>query len=290
MRGGLLTSIMLQQAMAMMKTIVVTGANKGVGRAIVERLLRDYEDTFVYLGARDAARGAAACEEIVAALPTAAGRLESLELDVSDDASVKRAAESVAAARPSVYAVMNNAGIGFGKGFSATLETNFFGPMRVCDAFLPLLTKHSRVVNMASASAPNFVSRCGVAEHRSALVDPASVAEVVAIARSYQDMTDYEDSAYGLSKACLNAYTACFAREHPDLVVNSCTPGYILTDMTRDMGGATKPPDEGTTAPVYLLMDEEVASLPTGWYYGSDAKRSPLDRYRAPGDPPYEGP
>ena len=27
-----------------------------------------------------------------------------------------------------------------------------------------------------------------------------------------------------------------------------------------------------------------------GWYYGSDALRSPIDRYRAPGDPPYEGP
>ena len=62
------------------------------------------------------------------------------------------------------------------------------------------------------------------------------------------------------------------------------TPGYILTDLTRGMG-ATNPPEKGTTAPVYCLFE----ATSTGWYYGSDAVRSPLDRYRGPGDPPYEG-
>uniref|UniRef100_A0A7S1FT16 Uncharacterized protein n=1 Tax=Corethron hystrix TaxID=216773 RepID=A0A7S1FT16_9STRA len=106
-------------------------------------------------------------------------------------------------------------------------------------------------------------------------------------------MTDYEGSAYGLSKACLNAYTALEARECPDLIVHSCSPGYILTDMTRDWGSATNPPDKGTRAPLHILLSEDLIDRPgygVGWYWGSDAKRSPIDKYRDPGSPEYEGP
>lgn len=42
--------------------------------------------------------------------------------------------------------------------------------------------------------------------------------------------------AYALSKAALNAYTIILARQHPKLAINSCTPGFILTNMTKSMG------------------------------------------------------
>eukprot|EP00967_Tisochrysis_lutea_P102164 scaffold153670_cov33-Tisochrysis_lutea.AAC.2 len=96
---------------------------------------------------------------------------------------------------------------------------------------------------------------------------------------------DYANDAYGLSKACVNAYTRILAREHPALTINSCTPGFILTDLTMGMG-ATNPPEKGTGAPLYCLLGDVQGS---GCYYGSDSQRSPLDRYRAPGDPPYKG-
>merc|ERR1711974_286115 len=81
---------------------------------------------------------------------------------------------------------------------------------------------------------------------------------------------------YGLSKACLNAYTLLLAREQPELRVNAMTPGYIDTDITRGMG-ATKSPEEGTKAALHCLMGDLEGN---GRYYGSDAVRSPLDRYR----------
>jgi carbonyl reductase 1 len=99
-----------------------------------------------------------------------------------------------------------------------------------------------------------------------------------------------EDSnAYGLSKAFLNAYTVLHAKQDPDLIINSCTPGYIATDITKGMG-ATNPPSKGAVPPVTLLMSDDFSKLPTGRYYGSDCVRSPIDRYRDPGAPPYEGP
>ena len=46
------------------------------------------------------------------------------------------------------------------------------------------------------------------------------------------------------------------------------------------------PPEKGTVAPLFCLFGD----VTPGWYYGSDAVRSPIDRYRGPGDPPFEGP
>jgi hypothetical protein len=77
--------------------------------------------------------------------------------------------------------------------------------------------------------------------------------------------------------------------------VNACTPGFIATDMTRhyaeSQGKAPaepgmKTPADGTRAPLFLLFGALAGS---GHYYGSDARRSPLDRYRAPGSPEYTG-
>ena len=47
-----------------MRRILVTGANKGIGLAIVQAILKNHDDTFVFLGSRDAERGKKACETI----------------------------------------------------------------------------------------------------------------------------------------------------------------------------------------------------------------------------------
>ena len=102
-----------------------------------------------------------------------------------------------------------------------------------------------------------------------------------------------EANAYGFSKACVNLYTLMLARQNPQLCINACTPGYIETDLTRpqaikrgvspaDLG--MKSPLHGTAATLFLLFGAPHGS---GHYYGSDARRSPLDRYRAPGSPEY---
>ena len=101
--------------------------------------------------------------------------------------------------------------------------------------------------------------------------------------------------AYGISKACTNAYSVCLARENPKFTINACTPGFIETDLTRPMAEANsktsaqmgmKSPKEGASVIVFLLMGNPIGS---GHYYGSDCVRSPLDKYRSPGDSPYTG-
>jgi NAD(P)-dependent dehydrogenase (short-subunit alcohol dehydrogenase family) len=104
-----------------------------------------------------------------------------------------------------------------------------------------------------------------------------------------------DGNAYGLSKACSNAYTLCLARQYPKLRVNACTPGFIETDMTRGYAASQgktpaelgmKSASEGARVALFLLFGEPEGN---GRFYGSDSLRSPLDRYRSPGTEPYRG-
>ena len=154
--------------------------------------------------------------------------------------------------------------------------------MRWC--LLPVQVS-DRIVNIASASGPNYLSRCGDANRVNTLTNPnVSLEEILRIC---EEGLDDVGEAYGFSKALINAYTRWLSNASPNLVVNSCTPGYILTDLTAGMG-ATNPPEMGTVAPLSLLF-RDASELGGGYYYGSDGLRSPLDKYREPGSPPYEG-
>ena len=182
---------------------------------------------------------------------------------------------------------------------------NTFAAMRLIKHARPVFSqqKSGRVVNVSSASGPVFVSQCTPQQQ---LFFQDSCATWNDIQRLLDDVQLHagdagyfralglgEPNPYGLSKACVNLYTLVLAREHPRLCINACTPGYIETDLTRPQAaqrGATpaelgmKAPQCGTVATLFLLMGAPSGS---GHYYGSDAKRSPMDRYRAPGSPEF---
>lgn len=293
-----------------MRPILVTGANKGIGLALVRAILAQHDDTFVFLGSRDEARGRAAAAALIEGAPAWRARLEVVALDVADGTSVAAARDRVAAtlgAEPLV-GIVNNAGLGTAAGASLreVLEVNVFGIRRVCDAFMPLLPPAGgRVVDVTSASGPTFVAGCSPERQRFFLDRAMTWERLSAFLHECVAHADDrawlaaeglgEASAYGLSKAAANTLTMLLAREHPEHAVNACTPGFIETDMTRHYAESAgkppaelgmKPPEAGTVAPMHLLFGQLDGN---GRYYGSDARRSPLDRYREPGSPAFEG-
>ncbi len=291
-----------------MQRILVTGANKGIGLAIVEAILAQHGGVQVLLGSRDRARGEAARQSLLSARAEWAERLQVLELDVTSDASVEQAARSVAEqfgrSPAPLSALVNNAGIGRGA-LRDVLSVNVLGIRRTCDAFIPLLDPSAgRIVNVTSAAGPSFVAQCSPEQQRFLTHPPdwarlrAFLDECLALEgpAAFAARGLASGDSYGLSKACANALTLLLTREHPSLRINACTPGFIDTDLTRHYATSQgkspeqlgmKPPRAGTVAPLHLLFSEDVGS---GRYYGSDAQRSPLDRYRAPGSAPYTEP
>ncbi|MET3853928.1 SDR family oxidoreductase [Rhizobium sp. OAE497] len=206
------------------KTAVVTGANKGIGFEIARRLAA--EGYRVFLGARDRGRGEAAAAKLRAQGLDA----HWLELDVTDDESTISAAEKLAAQTGTLDVLVNNAGIAEGFGISPleepieitkkVYEVNVFGPIRVTQAFMPLLkgSKAGRIVMMSS--------ELGSIQ---SLLDPGN--EFYAI----------NALGYNSSKSALNAATVSIAKaaEPFGIKVNAADPGYTATEMNGNSGYRT---------------------------------------------------
>jgi len=294
---------------SMKKRILVTGGNKGIGKSICARLLLEWKDTYVIMGSRNLERGKDAIAELKEQYSLEKkcdmddDRLHLVQIDTSNEESVKAAAETLFPNSNNndddttkLYGIINNAGImSRDETYSLkdVINVNYFGPRRVNDVFEKYLTKKgSRIVNIASAGGPNFVSRLDGTnnELKSKLGKPwtiqGGIQELDDIANSITDV----DNNYGFSKALLNAYTVIHARQSSSkdiIIINSCSPGWIQTDMTKG-SAASGTPEKGAIPPCWLMMDEEfIPKEPTGRYYGSDCIRSPLNVYRGPGDEPY---
>jgi hypothetical protein len=85
----------------------------------------------------------------------------------------------------------------------------------------------------------------------------------------------------------MTAYHFIVAREHPELVVSSCSPGFIQTKLTAGMGASLTV--EKSTVSLKKLLFEDLGEK--AWvYYGSDGLRSQLDSMRNPGEPEYQPP
>jgi len=269
-----------------LRHILVTGGNKGIGLALCKQILLQQNDTFVHLGSRDQSRGDCAVASILAEVPGAANRLSSINIDVSSDDSVNAAAAGL---EEPLYAIVNNAGIGFGRTIKETTNTNFLGAVRVNKVFTSKPKKPPmRIVNVASGSASNFVASLQPQSRHLFTSRFTTTADLTKHLNKIVNQQDYDNTAYGFSKALLNTYTAAHQRACPDILINSVSPGWILTDMTTGMG-ASNPPEVGAR-PILKLLFEDAEKLGRGWYFGSDGERSPLDEYREPNSPPYTPP
>jgi NAD(P)-dependent dehydrogenase (short-subunit alcohol dehydrogenase family) len=216
---------------AMEKRIaVVTGGNKGIGLEICRQLAK--KGLRVLLTSRDPAKGETAAQGL---------RADALDvlyhvLDVDRDDSVRTLCAYLDKEFGRADVLVNNAGVLLDRRstsvlkepldtFRATLETNFYGALRMCQALVPLMRRHhyGRIVNLSS----------GLGQ--------------------LEDMGD-GTPAYRVSKTALNALTRMVATavRPDDILVNSMCPGWVRTDM----GGAdaTRSVEKGAETAVWLAM------------------------------------
>jgi NAD(P)-dependent dehydrogenase (short-subunit alcohol dehydrogenase family) len=205
-----------------MSRILITGANKGLGRHAAKRLLADGHD--VWIAARDLLRAQEAATEV-------GGKY--VVLDVTDDASVSAAAETVAQGG-GLDVLVNNAGIAgtrrpadevTAEDIRDVYDVNVLGAVRVLRAFLPLLDRSESpvVVNVSSGL--------------------GSLADAVDPHSAYFHLVN---PAYCSSKAALNMLTIQYAKAFPKIRINSVDPGFTATDLNQHRG--VQSVEEGTDA------------------------------------------
>ena len=137
------------------RTFLVTGANSGIGRALVEALAA--RAARVVLAARSAERTAPVLEAVRARYPQAAASF--LQVDLADLGSVREAAGRFLAGGQGLDVLVNNAGVagtfGLSKdGFDLTYATNHLGPFLLTSLLLPRLREShdARIVNVSSVA------------------------------------------------------------------------------------------------------------------------------------------
>ncbi|CDI97365.1 carbonyl reductase 1 [Echinococcus multilocularis] len=266
-----------------MHVAIVTGANKGIGNGIVQLLvqgLKPASDWHVYLTARNEELGM----EAVKVFEDKGLHVKFHQLDITDADSRHKLAEFMKANYPDgIDILVNNAGIAyktnstapFGEQARVTVATNYTATVKMCTEFLPLMAKDSRLVNVASMMAMmslRAMSKEMAARFKGHLT-LQEVDELIASFVKHAEVGDHEkvgfsNSAYGMSKVGLWKATGILAEQLKSdprhILINSCCPGYVNTDMSSHKG--IKTILEGADTPVYLATLPKGATEPYGQF------------------------
>ncbi len=235
-----------------MKSALVTGANKSIGFEVVKQLAQ--KGIYVYLGSRNLQSGVEAVDQLKA---EGLNNVEAIQLDITDDESVKNARSEIGKKTKVLDILINNAGIYGGypqtaldatiDQFKATYDANVYGVVRVTQAFIDLLKKSSepRIVNVSS-------SQGSITLHS----DPA------------YKYYDYKGVVYLSSKSALNMFTVVLAYELKDTAfkINAVCPGYTKTDFNGHRGPGSIE-DAGRRIVKYALIDKDGA---TGKFFSEE--------------------
>ena len=221
----------------MKRTILVTGANRGIGLAVARRLAE--LGSSVLLGSRDRRAG----EDAAASLRRLGLEVAPVHVDLGDPATIDSAIDHIAESGRAVDALVNNAGVLHEKPLleltdrevAESIAVHLTGPLRLARALVPDMAAraYGRIVNVSSGWG-SFAEGMG------------------------------GPGAYGVTKAALNALTVRLSKELPPAIkVNAMCPGWVRTRMGGE--GATRTPEEGADTAVWLatLPDDG----PTGGFF-----------------------
>ena len=187
-------------------TALVTGGAKGIGAAIVKRLMEDGYDAVILV---DLIKEVA--EETAREIDPEGKQVFAYACNVADEENVRTVFEQIAAEHGTVSVLVNNAGITRDamfhkmdrKMWDAVMNVNINGIYNTCQAVIPSMRaqKYGKIVNLASVSAFGNVGQTN----------------------------------YGASKAAVIGFTKCLARESArnNITVNAIAPSYVNTDMLR---------------------------------------------------------
>lgn len=215
------------------KTAVVTGASRGIGAAIAKKLAEEGANVAIlYCGSEEKAE--AVCREITETYGTES---RTYRCDVADAAVCKETVSTIVSDFGGIDILVNNAGI---------TRDNLLIAMEEADFDAVVDTNLKGCFNMIKACGRNFIKR-----KYGKIINISSVSGIEGIAGQ---------ANYAAAKAGVIALTKVTAREFAakNVCCNAIAPGFIKTDMTKDMEGDPRL----AAIPLKRMGEaEEVASL-----------------------------
>jgi NAD(P)-dependent dehydrogenase (short-subunit alcohol dehydrogenase family) len=225
-----------------MTVTLITGANRGLGFETARQLVE--HGHIVYLGSRDVEKGEAAAAKVM-------GRF--VQLDVTDDASVKKALLVIDQREGHLDVLVNNAGVSTWSDVSGpealrVFDANAIGLIRVTQAALaPLRKSHNPVVVNVSSALGSFW----------------------AVTNPERRQFHFPSIIYGASKAAVSMLTVQYAKAVPEIKFNAVEPGFTATELT-PLSDAGQPVERG--AEIIVRMATIGKDGPTGTFWENDGE------------------
>jgi NAD(P)-dependent dehydrogenase (short-subunit alcohol dehydrogenase family) len=226
----------------MKRTVLVTGANRGIGLAIARQLAELGHS--VLLGSRNFEAG----EQAAKSIRRPDLDVHPVRIDLADTATIDAAMNDIDKSGRQVDTLVNNAGVLLQKRLleltdaeiAESIAVHLTGPLRLVRSLAPnmIARRYGRIVNLSS----------GLGSFAEGIGGPG---------------------LYGVTKAALNALTVRLAKELPaEIKINAMCPGWVRTRMGGQ--GATRSPDQGADTAVWLATLPNDG--PTGGFF-RDRKR-----------------
>ncbi|KAK6842864.1 hypothetical protein PG987_003724 [Apiospora arundinis] len=241
------------------RIVLITGANSGVGYGTTQVLAGSPEKFHVIMACRSLDKANAAKAEIEAGGIT--GSISTLQLDVTDDASIEKAAADVEQQFGRLDVLINNAAMGVSDldrrtHFLRTMETNVYGPFQVAKFFRPLLLKSS---SSSTSPAPAPAYSIYVTSGLGSLADTADTPP--------HPFTPPNAEPYRACKAALNMYMLLDWRESQktNVKVFAMCPGFVISNLrgtdevARTGGGQALDPREPGKLVLSIVQGERDA-------------------------------
>ena len=210
-----------------MKKVVITGASRGIGNALVRKFL---DKGWFVIGTSTSGKCSINHKNF-----------KCYQLDLTKNTSISKFVKTIQEEHPKIDILMNNAGIAFDLDgmqldvdvLKKTMEVNLFGLVDLTEQLLPSIAKGGQIINTSSMM--GSLSKFGGGD----------------------------SPAYRISKTAVNMYTRILAARLKDgkIRVSSVHPGWVRTDM----GGKQAPmlPEEAAKH-IYKLV---VSDVPTGLFW-----------------------
>ncbi|QIX01299.1 hypothetical protein AMS68_006816 [Peltaster fructicola] len=243
--------------------VIVTGANRGIGKAICEAILKSTSLPAVKLYA---------CSRSGDDLGLKASNTRSSiiyrKLDIADRKSVEDLSVNVDESQQEINVLINNAGINLDREASVdiakkTLEVNYYGTLNMCQSVIPYMGKGARIVNVSSIASLLKVYDEPIRQRfrtAKSLIELESIANdyVSAVSKGEEEASGFgvPCRSYNVSKALLNGATRILAEEHADVQINSCCPGWVASGMGALIGKPPKTLEEGAVIPMRLAFGD----------------------------------
>lgn len=272
----------------MSPTILVTGANKGIGYEAVKLLSQRKPEATILLGSRSTKNGDEAISKMKSSVPNHPfSNVKVLEIDITSSSSLKSAVEKVKSEYSTLDVLLHNSGIsnlnGDGK-HPDVFNVNVRGAKDTIEAFLPILTPKSGEITVVSSEVGAWYNHEVDASVRKEFED----VDAVTWEKVEGWMNDWEKfaagkeakgkwvpldkgmigSMYCASKGILNPWLRKFAKDHKEVKVAVVTPGYCATELNNFSGPRSA--EQGGESVIWPILNQ----YESGKFYEDGKDRS----------------